>query len=220
MSWWQLITACFPSCLARSTFSMAPFGDGFQQSYAWPERRGNQVSLLPMSAPVQVNDARPVATEPTAGPEAFREEKCEAGKRRAGFRAKLGGQRSDHGCGPDPLPAAIGPPPRAELTEAPAGGGTKSAEGPNHRVFVGGVAETLEARVHFRGGLLAGSEIRLAASPGAVTAELLTPTNESRQTLVGVMDEVRSRLWRKGVVLSRADRPAPTNGGNRERSHR
>lgn len=202
---------------------MAPLGDGFQQSYAWRERRGNPLSSLPMSGSVQVNDARLLGAEPTARPEGVREEGPGSNTRGPGFRTKLAGKRGGDGLAPDQistvgLGAILRPEPPEGSVTAP--GSALSGREPR-QVLVGGTASSAEARVHFGAGALAGSEIRLATSQGGVTAELLTPTNESRQTLLAVMDEVRWRLWRKGLALSRGSAAAktPTDAG-RERSNR
>jgi hypothetical protein len=72
------------------------------------------------------------------------------------------------------------------------------------RVLVGAGPEGAQARIRIGAGALAGTEIQLssAASGRAVEARLLTHTASSRQTLSVVMDEIRSRLRDRGIVLS------------------
>jgi hypothetical protein len=72
------------------------------------------------------------------------------------------------------------------------------------RVLVGAGPEGAQARIRIGAGALAGTEIQLstADSGRAVEARLLTHTASSRQTLSVVMDEIRSRLRDRGIVLS------------------
>src|SRR5262245_6577151 len=72
------------------------------------------------------------------------------------------------------------------------------------RVLVGAGPEGAQARIRIGAGALAGTEIQLSsvASGRAVEARLLTHTASSRQTLSVVMDEIRSRLRDRGIVLS------------------
>jgi hypothetical protein len=177
-----------------------------------------------MSGLVQVNDARPVGTDLMARPEAAKGEGS-GSARRPVFRAKLVGKRAGDAPASDQM-STVGPGAtfRPELAQASATPPASAPSGPALRnVLLGGTATSAEARVHFGAGRLAGSEIRLAASEGAVTAQLLTPSNESRQTLMAVMDEVRWRLWRKGVARSGAEASASARtppDRNPERSNR
>jgi hypothetical protein len=62
-----------------------------------------------------------------------------------------------------------------------------------------------EARIRLSGGALAGAEIRLTAAGGhAVTAQLLTSTAGSRETLSVAMEEIRLRLRDRGIALGTA----------------
>jgi len=72
------------------------------------------------------------------------------------------------------------------------------------RVLVGAGPDGAQARIRIGAGALAGTEIQLssAACGRAVEARLLTHTASSRQTLSVVMDEIRSRLRDRGIVLS------------------
>jgi len=72
------------------------------------------------------------------------------------------------------------------------------------RVLIGSAGGEAEARIRIGGGALAGAEIRLTTPAGsqAVTAQLLTPTAGSRQTLFVAMEEIRLRLRDKGIALA------------------
>ncbi len=72
------------------------------------------------------------------------------------------------------------------------------------RLLLGSAGGEAEARIRIGAGALAGAEIRLTATPGsqAVTAQLLTPTAGSRQTLFVAMEEIRLRLRDKGIALA------------------
>ena len=72
------------------------------------------------------------------------------------------------------------------------------------RVLVGAGPDGAQARIRIGAGALAGTEIQLssAVSGRVVEARLLTHTASSRQTLSMVMDEIRSRLRDRGIVLS------------------
>jgi hypothetical protein len=79
------------------------------------------------------------------------------------------------------------------------------------RVLVGAGPDGAQARIRIGAGALAGTEIQLSsvASGRAVEARLLTHTASSRQTLSVVMDEIRSRLRDRGIVLSTTGAGAP-----------
>jgi hypothetical protein len=72
------------------------------------------------------------------------------------------------------------------------------------RILIGAGPEGPQARIRIGAGALAGTEIQLTggAAGRAVEARLLTHTASSRQTLSVVMDEIRSRLRDRGIVLS------------------
>ena len=72
------------------------------------------------------------------------------------------------------------------------------------RVLIGSGPDGAQARIRIGAGALAGTEIQLSsgASGQTVEARLLTHAASSRQTLSVVMDEIRSRLRDKGIVLS------------------
>jgi hypothetical protein len=90
-------------------------------------------------------------------------------------------------------------------------------------LLIGRAGGQAEARIRIGGGALAGAEIRLTTTaPGsqAVTAQLLTPTAGSRQTLFVAMEEIRLRLRDKGISLASAvARGQPENGGASEGRH-
>lgn len=79
-----------------------------------------------------------------------------------------------------------------------------SAARPVDRVLVGSGPDGAEARIRIGAGALAGTEIQLSSGGGGhvVEARLLTHAATSRQTLSLVMDEIRSRLRDRGIVLS------------------
>ena len=72
------------------------------------------------------------------------------------------------------------------------------------RVLVGSGPDGAEARIRIGAGALAGTEIQLSSGGAGhiVEARLLTHAASSRQTLSLVMDEIRSRLRDRGIVLS------------------
>ena len=74
------------------------------------------------------------------------------------------------------------------------------------RVLIGAGPDGAQARIRIGTGALGGTEIQLSstASGHTVEARLLTHAASSRQTLSVVMDEIRSRLRDKGIVLSTA----------------
>ena len=108
-----------------------------------------------------------------------------------------------------PEPIRVGPP-AAKLTPAPA------AAAKVDRVLIGNAGGEAEARIRIGTGALAGAEIRLTTTAGsqAVTAQLLTPTAGSRQTLFVAMEEIRLRLREKGIALaSSVGRSRPGSDG-------
>lgn len=72
------------------------------------------------------------------------------------------------------------------------------------RILIGAGPDGAEARIRIGAGALAGTEIQLSGGAGGhvVEARLLTHAATSRQTLSVVMDEIRSRLRDRGIVLS------------------
>jgi hypothetical protein len=83
------------------------------------------------------------------------------------------------------------------------------------RVLIGSGPDGAQARIRIGAGALAGTEIHLtsAAAGRAIEARLLTHTSSSRQTLSVVMDEIRSRLRDRGIVLSTASAAARRGAG-------
>ncbi len=91
------------------------------------------------------------------------------------------------------------------------------------RVLIGGTGGDAEARIRIGAGALAGAEIRLSTTAGsqAVTAQLLTPTVGSRQTLQVAMEEIRLRLRDKGIALaSPVGHSRPESDGSGDRNAR
>jgi hypothetical protein len=85
------------------------------------------------------------------------------------------------------------------------------------RLLIGNVGGEAEARIRIGAGALAGAEIRLSTTAGsqAVTAQLLTPTAGSRQTLLVAMEEIRLRLRDKGIALATpGGRSSPGSDGS------
>jgi hypothetical protein len=72
------------------------------------------------------------------------------------------------------------------------------------RILIGSGPDGSEARIRIGAGALAGTEIQLCsvAAGRTVEAQLLTHAASSRQTLSVVLDEIRSRLRDRGIVLS------------------
>ncbi len=74
------------------------------------------------------------------------------------------------------------------------------------RILIGSGPDGAEARIRIGAGALAGTEIQLSSGVAGhvVEARFLTRAATSRQTLSLVMDEIRSRLRERGIVLSTA----------------
>ncbi len=72
------------------------------------------------------------------------------------------------------------------------------------RILIGAGPDGAQARIRIGSGALGGTELQLssAASGHTVEARLLTHAASSRQTLSVVLDEIRSRLREKGIILS------------------
>jgi len=112
-----------------------------------------------------------------------------------------------------PEPIRVGPPASRTVPAAAA---------KIDRLLIGRAGGEAEARIRIGGGTLAGAEIRLTAAPGsqAITAQLLTPTAGSRQTLFVAMEEIRLRLRDKGISLaSSVARSRPESDGPGEGRH-
>jgi len=114
-----------------------------------------------------------------------------------------------------PEPIRVGPP---ASKIAPAG--TTKID----RLLIGGAGGEAEARIRIGTGALAGAEIRLTTTGGSqtVTAQLLTPTAGSRQTLSVAMEEIRLRLRDKGIALASSaarSRPNSDDRGEARRDH-
>lgn len=94
---------------------------------------------------------------------------------------------------------------RAELTGASMISASDKVRTPQpiERLLIGRAGDSTEARIRIGEGALAGAELRfVTGASGVVTAELLTASNESRQTLSLVMNEIRLRLRGKGIAFS------------------
>ncbi|MES1166148.1 MAG: hypothetical protein ABUR63_10335 [Verrucomicrobiota bacterium] len=82
------------------------------------------------------------------------------------------------------------------------------------RVLMGGAAGAPEARIRIGDGAGGGAEIRLSCRPAGreITVEVLTAAAGSRDTLTGVMNEVRLRLRRRGIALTDVGAGEPPAG--------
>ena len=129
-----------------------------------------------------------------------------------GFRGTLERKRGDATGGASDVASAAAmagwfrPEPMAGATPTAAPGraaavGVASAV---DRILMGSGPDGAQARIRIGAGALAGTEIQLssAASGRIVEAQLLTHAASSRQTLSVVLDEIRSRLRDRGIVLS------------------
>jgi len=178
---------------------------------------------------MQVNDCPPAPPTGTAAKEEVRsvaDQGTEAVRSRAGqgFRKTLERGRRDPASGNTndaASAAALAGWFRSESGGAPAvakaaGIAGVAASRPVDRVLIGSGPDGAQARIRIGAGALAGTEIHLSSASGqTVEARLLTHAASSRQTLSVVMDEIRSRLRDRGIVL--ATRPAgarpPTQAG-------
>ena len=75
------------------------------------------------------------------------------------------------------------------------------------RILIGGGPGLAEARIRIADGAGGSAEIRLAAVGGGreIAAQVLTAAVGSRDTLAGVMNELRLRLRRRGISLTDAE---------------
>jgi hypothetical protein len=96
---------------------------------------------------------------------------------------------------------------RSEVARSPSPGPERIAParingGISDRILIGMNGDVAEARIRIGTGALSGTELTLSSSGGRlVEAALLTCAAGSRQTLSVALDEIRSRLREKGVVL-------------------
>jgi hypothetical protein len=82
-------------------------------------------------------------------------------------------------------------------------GPSRAAPRASEGLLLAQTSDSDAARIRFTEGALAGTELQLRAEAGhVITVELLLASTESRRTLARVMEEMRSRLRVKGVVLS------------------
>ena len=165
---------------------------------------------------MQVNDCPPAPPTGTAGKEEVRsvdDPRAGAVRPRAGqgFRKALERGRRDPAAGgmnDGASAAALAGWFRSESGAAPAvakaaGVAGVAASRAVDRVLIGSGPDGAEARIRIGAGALAGTEIHLSSAAGqTVEARLLTHAASSRQTLSVVMDEIRSRLRDRGIVLA------------------
>jgi hypothetical protein len=126
------------------------------------------------------------------------------------FRSALERKRDDPAAGANDGASAAAmagwfrPESAAASTNRPVLVAGASAARPVDRVLVGSGPGGAEARIRIGAGALAGTEIQLSSAGAGhiVEARLLTHAATSRQTLSLVMDEIRSRLRDRGIVLS------------------
>jgi len=164
---------------------------------------------------MQVNDCPPAPPTGTGCKEEVRsvaDQGAGAAPPRAGqgFRKALERGRRDPGAGSTndgASAAALAGWFRSESSAAPAvakatGVAGVAASRAVDRVLIGSGPDGAQARIRIGAGALAGAEIHLSGASGQmVEARLLTHTASSRQTLSVVMDEIRSRLRDRGIVL-------------------
>jgi len=175
---------------------------------------------------MQVNDCQPAPPTGTAGKEEVRsvaEQATESVRPRAGqaFRKTLEHRRHDPATGMNDgaSAAALAGWFRSEAAATPAvakaaGVAGVAASRAVDQVLIGSGPDGAQARIRIGAGALAGTEIHLSSISGqTVEARLLTHAASSRQTLSVVMDEIRSRLRDRGIVLATravcARQPAP-----------
>jgi hypothetical protein len=177
---------------------------------------------------MHVSDAPPPSTTGAATKDeacAAGEEASNGGRRRPG-RSFRGALESRRGTAPATdghdvaSAAALAAWFRPESAAAPGGvpasgraAGVAAAQAVD-RILIGAGPDGAQARIRIGAGALAGTELQLSSGAAAHTVEarLLTHAASSRQTLSVVLDEIRSRLRDKGIVLSTAvpaARPRP-----------
>ena len=172
---------------------------------------------------MQVSDSQAAARASVASKDEVRSVGDEAADRARtrsgrGFRGTLERKRGDAtGETPDVASAAAmagwfrpesmpGGPPAAAPGRAAGVGAARAVD----RILIGAGPDGAQARIRIGAGALAGTEIQLssAAAGRTVEAQLLTHAASSRQTLSVVLDEIRSRLRDRGIVLSAKAPPA------------
>ena len=165
---------------------------------------------------MQVSDFPPAPATGTVGKEEVRsvaDEGASAARPRAGrgFRNALEPRRRDPAAGDTDdgaSAAAMAGWFRSESAAVPAAAkavGLAGVAAPRaaDRVLIGSGPDGAQARIRIGAGALAGTEIHLFSASGqTVEARLLTHAASSRQTLSVVMDEIRSRLRDRGIVLA------------------
>jgi hypothetical protein len=193
-----------------------PFGPRFRGII--PQQHRFERNLLQPTfdnRPVQVSDlttnggaGRPRTDEPASSMRDARGRARPNKPFREAFKQAGAGQPSADAAAMDgspgwlkPEPIRVGPP---ASKIGPAAAAKPAAATETDRVLIGSTGEQAEARIRIGVGALAGSEIRLTTTAGsqAVTAQLLTPTAGSRQTLSVAMEEIRLRLRDKGIALA------------------
>ena len=176
---------------------------------------------------MQVSDSQAAARASVASKDEVRSVGDEAADRARtrsgrGFRGTLERRRGDAtGGAPDVASAAAmagwfrpesmpGGPPAAAPGRAAGVGAVRAAD----RILIGSGPDGAQARIRIGAGALAGTEIQLSSTAAGrtVEAQLLTHAASSRQTLSVVLDEIRSRLRDRCIVLSATAPPARSTG--------
>jgi len=186
---------------------------------------------------MQINDAAPAQPAPPVakdearggGDEPAQRDRSRAGRRfrDALDRGRRGSTDGDGASDGAACAAAMAGWFRSEALHAaaiPAAGKTATGAAavtgarPVDRVLIGSGPDGAQARIRIGAGALAGTEIQLSAGAAghAVEARLLTQAAGSRQTLSVVMDEIRSRLRDRGIVLAMQGPPARGPAAARE----
>jgi len=172
---------------------------------------------------MQVSDSEAAARASVASKDEVRSVGDEAADRARtrsgrGFRGTLERKRGDAtGGAPDVASAAAmagwfrpesmpGGSPAAVPGRAAGVGAARAVD----RILIGSGPDGAQARIRIGAGALAGTEIQLSSTAAGrtVEAQLLTHAASSRQTLSVVLDEIRSRLRDRGIVLSAKAPPA------------
>ena len=93
---------------------------------------------------------------------------------------------------------------RRPALHRPRVGGQRAVPGALTQVLLGGGPRAAEARIRISDGRGGSAEIRLASAAGGrdIAVQVLTAAAGSRETLTGVMNEVRLRLRRRGIALT------------------
>src|SRR5436190_17513734 len=164
----------------------------------------NDAQAPPPAAPSPKEEVRSVGDERGTGAEARsgerfrdtlrRKRRGDSDGRDAATAAAMTGWFRHETTSAAPAPAPVKPTGPAAL------GAARAVD----RILIGSGPEGAQARIRISGGALAGTEIQLASGGAGniVEARLLTHAASSRQTLAVALDEIRSRLRAKGIVLS------------------